>query len=481
MINNTSHGKNNISVSNNNFTLGQPNSSAIALNSNEDNKTNIIHEGEPKKNQNLNEKEIHYLFVAIRWFFLTEDITVKLRTKLEKNLKKIDTILFVLYFIGFVTNFVQDLMYFKFETRRTETTVSTIVKGEPTTAIQIIRSVTSLTTLMIFFILPFRIKLRKYLSIIKGKIPLRDDRCDFHQPIRILAIIILCIITVLHVPPFFDGFFITIKTTDEPPKNVRVDVIFFLNFLITLRWLLAIAYFSRYSGFSDDRADKICEESNVKQDFFFALKSQLKDQPFYSIAFLFIISMVIFGYMLRNTELAFMQDIPSHNFQDWSTMLNGFWCISASFFSIGFGDFYPQTIFGRIVLCCAVLWGVFLVGLLVIHMTAFLRFTPTENKIFEEAKEEFKLEEKKREAMKMIYLFFKVGNVLDDDEALGMKMLDGLFKQIAKFKKLRQTIVEDKDKTQIEKLLDNLGVSINKDIEIVISRTQKEIENASKR
>jgi hypothetical protein len=60
-----------------------------------------------------------------------------------------------------------------------------------------------------------------------------------------------------------------------------------------------------------------------------------------------VISILIFGYGLRNIEAAFMQKTSMNKFQDWSYIWNGFWCIVITILTIGYGDFYPQTHLGR--------------------------------------------------------------------------------------------------------------------------------------
>jgi voltage-gated potassium channel len=67
------------------------------------------------------------------------------------------------------------------------------------------------------------------------------------------------------------------------------------------------------------------------------------------------------------------------NFDNYT---NGVWYIIVSMTTIGYGDYYPISSFGRIigVLCC--LWGVFTVSMSVATLNSLLLFSEGEKKAF---------------------------------------------------------------------------------------------------
>ena len=68
--------------------------------------------------------------------------------------------------------------------------------------------------------------------------------------------------------------------------------------------------FNRASSWADDRAEKICNECNTLGGISFAVKAELKERPYTMVGVLMILSILIFGYGLRNVEVAFMQNLP---------------------------------------------------------------------------------------------------------------------------------------------------------------------------
>ena len=72
------------------------------------------------------------------------------------------------------------------------------------------------------------------------------------------------------------------------------------------------------------------------------------------------------------------------------------WCIIITMTTVGFGDYYPSTHLGRIIIVIAAFWGTFLVSLMVVSLTISSEFTTAERKSYdrikqEEAEEELKI------------------------------------------------------------------------------------------
>ena len=56
--------------------------------------------------------------------------------------------------------------------------------------------------------------------------------------------------------------------------------------------------------------------------------------------------------------------------------------------TVGFGDFYPATHLGRIIIVIAAFWGTFLVSLIVVSLTISSEFTGVERKSYDRIKSE---------------------------------------------------------------------------------------------
>ena len=220
----------------------------------------------------------------------------------------------------------------------------------------------------------------------------------------------------------------------------------------------------------------------MKNNVFFTLKSLLKDKPIISIVLLFAVSIFIFGYMLRNTELAFIVDVEQNKFQNWTNIWNGFWCITMAFFTIGYGDFYPQTVVGRMVLCLALIWGMFLVGLLILHLSTWFVLSPKEKKVYNETLNEFEIRKKKALALKLIVAYYKAEIYLEKVECRKNKeLLNKLMKQVVKFKKKRKINENDSDKIRIGNLLEQMNYLNDIEADEMLTNLQNEVEDTNKK
>ena len=161
------------------------------------------------------------------------------------------------------------------------------------------------------------------------------------------------------------------------------------------------------------------------------MKSLLKDKPIISIVLLFAVSIFIFGYMLRNTELAFIVDVEQNKFQNWTNIWNGFWCITITIFTVGYGDYYPHTHFGRIITIIACLWGTFLVSLMVVAITNSMELSPQQLTAYNEIKQSILEQKYKEKALTLIRYYYNARSLSEEGEDLSDSELKEKQKKIS--------------------------------------------------
>lgn len=87
----------------------------------------------------------------------------------------------------------------------------------------------------------------------------------------------------------------------------------------------------------------------------------------------FIMSIFLFGLLIRMAERCLNYYYPLHygepDPQDLQSFGNAVWLTIITMTTVGYGDFYPRTLIGRIVDTLLVVWGVFVVSLMVVLLT----------------------------------------------------------------------------------------------------------------
>ena len=71
---------------------------------------------------------------------------------------------------------------------------------------------------------------------------------------------------------------------------------------------------------------------------------------------------------------------------DFNLLVNSFWLVIVTMMTIGYGDMYPQTHFGRSVIIVACLIGMLLVSTLVLALSSHLEFTGDEARAYSKIK-----------------------------------------------------------------------------------------------
>ena len=177
--------------------------------------------------------------------------------------------------------------------------------------------------------------------------------------------IIEIILILIHTPTFFNDIKIYLYTTGSNSERVPIYLDLFISVFILSRVYLLFKFYANYSKWGGVFASRVCNECNAKGGFIFTYKAGLKEYPFFSVILLMILTILIFGYGLRNSEISFIKNIPEKYFQDWTKITNGFWFMTTNILLIGYGDFYPTTQLGRIIAFVSCLWGILLESLLV--------------------------------------------------------------------------------------------------------------------
>lgn len=356
-------------------------------------------------------------------------------------------------------------------------TTSIIIVPNKTFLVTILRVITSISTgfLIIFLIRHYFIRLK--FDKFKQKVDISATLYSTGLLWNLLLEIIVCII---HSPPFMDELKINLPTNN---KENYVDMDLVLSSIIPLRVYLLFRYYSFYSSWADDRAEKICNDCNTLGGISFGIKAELKERPYTVVGVLMILSILIFGYALRNVEVAFMINKPNSKFQDWTYVWNGFWCIMITILTVGYGDFYPQTLLGRGIAIIACLWGTFLISLMVVSLTISVEFTPQEQKAYDELKKVELYSSLKKKALNMIRYGVRLRSfpenreeIKDDDQRVKyIRTLDHFKQSLSEFKKSRKFVLSKEHEVSAENILYKLNENVSEEMENLIETSNNQV------
>ena len=154
-----------------------------------------------------------------------------------------------------------------------------------------------------------------------------------------------------------------------------------LSSVCIFRLFFSFKVFKNITKWSSLSAERICDKYVCEANSSFAFKALQKEYPFITLTVIFILTCICFGFSLRVFELHFWET-KEIIIQDWTYEWNAVWCIFVSMTTVGYGDFYPKTHLGRIIVIIACLVGTYFVSMMMVFMTQKSILNDTEFKSY---------------------------------------------------------------------------------------------------
>eukprot|EP00347_Sterkiella_histriomuscorum_P014586 403360318 len=190
-------------------------------------------------------------------------------------------------------------------------------------------------------------------------------------------------------------------------RVLRYSVNAFIVLFMTVRIYLFLRLVARFTKWRTDHADLICQIEGFQANTTFALKAMLKHIPYQLLLSITMFISVVLGIAIRICEQYYqillliiiyrpyyvdefyyegklIQQIPETyaKYQDYSFLWNGWWLVMVTMTTVGFGDYYAVTSFGRATTFLACYTGTFIVSMTMVTMYNSKDFSQQEKKSF---------------------------------------------------------------------------------------------------
>lgn len=130
----------------------------------------------------------------------------------------------------------------------------------------------------------------------------------------------------------------------------------------------------------------------------------MRENPLYVVIFAFLFSLTQLSISLQ----LFEREVDE-NFKNITTAM---WNVIITLTTVGYGDYFPKTNFGRFVGVITAFWGVFFVSLFVVALTNTLELEDAEVRAFTLLRRLFVREQLRENAANMIASKFNIQNEL---------------------------------------------------------------------
>ena len=167
-------------------------------------------------------------------------------------------------------------------------------------------------------------------------------------------------------------------------------------------WFLFKLYLVSSVSYSQ-RSFRIAKMNGVKLGLKFPFKANMADSSLKINVILFMICFLVFSYDLRIYERYF-DELNENNLGNY---LNDLWCVFITMTTVGYGDISPKSFFGRLISVVTCLFGVFLVGLVVISVTSYFNLEEIESNVFKILLKSKKMEKRNKTAYNSLVQYLK--------------------------------------------------------------------------
>lgn len=188
----------------------------------------------------------------------------------------------------------------------------------------------------------------------------------------------LCMELVVNL--VFPVYWLERQSFDYKNESPSATIQYTVNSMLTIFTLIRLYHLVRLSSilspYRSGRAQRVCQMNGSAAGTWFAIRCLMKTMPFQMLGLSLLSGMLIGGFCLRIFERPMLE----YTGFDFSSYGNTMWMILVTMTTVGYGDYYPVTLPGRmfgIVMC---LWGVLIISMFVVALTTLLNLESGEEK-----------------------------------------------------------------------------------------------------
>ena len=139
------------------------------------------------------------------------------------------------------------------------------------------------------------------------------------------------------------------------------------------------------TSYAGERAHRVGKMMGLKINTLFSIRCIFYSHPVKMLIVLFLVNIISLSYMIKILEgpVYYISKKAQDNFINYNRMENCLWNVLVTMTTVGYGDFYPLTNLGRLVIIICAFLGTTLISLMTLITGNKLSLSETERKIYD--------------------------------------------------------------------------------------------------
>lgn len=276
---------------------------------------------------------------------------------------------------------------------------------------------------ILFYHYKYSLELQKILKLKHPKETLRSSGLIRNFIIESAINMIIC-------PPFLDASFELAQMKGY--ITITIDAICYSICLLKSYTILRLP--EQYIKWTDEQSNAICKQNKCKADVGFLIKCEFQRRPYIVVIGAFLTITILLGFLIRTYESTYFRLAKDTTngvevTQDFFKLfLNCFWFMVVTMMTVGFGDGYPLSHFGRIIALLGCLLGTMITSLMVVSLQNTSALTIAETRVYTQVERMEKINNIKKKAAALLHHMFEMFIVnkmireVEDEESPEMKV-----------------------------------------------------------
>ena len=255
---------------------------------------------------------------------------------------------------------------------------------------------------VLFFHYKYSLELEKILKLKHPKETLRSSGL-------MKNFIMECCISMIICPPFVDVDFELAQMKGF--IVISVDGLCYSICLLKSYTILRLP--EQYMKWTNEQSSAICKENKCKADVGFLVKCEFQRRPYTFVIASFLSFVILLGFLVRTYESTYFRkdlsaDNPLASNSFFTLFLNCFWYMVVTMMTVGYGDGYPLSHFGRIIALLGCLIGTMMTSLMVVSLSNTSALTIAETRVYIQVDRMEKMNMIKRKGALLLHHMFEM-------------------------------------------------------------------------